>query len=1339
MILGRVNGKSSTNSFQFLVEDNARKYDYLQIMHPDGEFVLAQIEEIEKTPEKTIAFCNIIGYRNNGKLQGIRTPLDPNIEVLRAEDEFILTTLGLENNSNSGYLGTMDGHENIPVHIDLNKVLTKHVSVLAKSGSGKCVSPNTEILLSNGEYIKIGEITDKKLKEHKIIKDKIEYHINTNDKLKCIALDKDHKPIATKIKKFMRRKSPKWIYKISTNTGKKIIVTPEHKILTFPGEFTWKEAKSLNNNDYIILPKPKIQSANQKIDLIEIWKDSFEVRVRDPNILKILENPEILNKLSQRYGKKVKNYWIKKSCPLPIILQIDKDRNLGIKSKINTLYRKSQPLPTKIKVNEDFAKLIGYMLAEGHNNKTTIGFSNENKQIQKEYKLLSQKVFGVKANDIKRDNHFLIYNKFLALTLFKLGFTNSSYTKFIPKEIIIGNVKVIQSFLSTFINSDGHVTNNSSVIEINLASHELIDGLQKLLLRLEIVTVKNNKRIKGKLYPKITISCTKDMRKLNLNLFIEHKKERLLKGQGKKSNPNLDLVPNLQKKLEEIRNLLRISKTKTNPSFQALIYHNHNIGRKLLYEILKKYNSRLLEINKEIEKVQNIYYNLPQVNEETAWEVLIEAQRNTSTQNIASKTGFHQITINRIITKKTTLSNNIYKIASAFCNNNLKQDFKTIENLNYQDITNTSYNFCKNLNIPLNNLCKDIKVNKGYFYNSINTKSEIPYSMLLKFTNRIYKESQIIKQDIVHAKNLISQIEIAGNQDLYYDKITKVEKILSEYEYVYDLETEHHNFTANNLIIHNSYTVGVLLEEILLKKIPVVVIDPHGEYSTLKYPNPKDKENMIRFNIEPKGFLKQINEFSPDININKDAKPLKLSSKNLSSNELINLLPTKLSSSQMGLIYSALKNMGGRVDFSDLLFELQASEDNNSKWTLINIIEYLQKLKLFSEDPTLMGEIVQPGKMSIINLKGIDPEIQGIVAYKLISDLFTERKKGIIPPFFLVIEECHNFVPERSYGEAKSSAIIRQVAAEGRKFGLGLCLISQRPSRVEKNALSQTSTQIILKVTNPNDVRAIASSVEGITQNTAKDLPNIEVGTALISGIIDLPILVNIRPRMSKHGGEAVCTFTSFEDLQEDESDFLDKNEDYDHETIPVIKQKFTLEDIKLMHGENVNIKTELIPCVLLNCVRNTEEFNVLIDLVKLQVIENIEEVSGTSLLDFKLQSLNEREEKLLDIAIKLQGDFTPADLFGKSGLQFAELHDTINTLVTKGYFLKQGTEYILSDDMIFLATIHNKQFFQPIQYAKINGTQIEPKYKYDIVKEFLNKFFEVRNIKECSMVKYSI
>src|SRR2546427_400827 len=85
----------------------------------------------------------------------------------------------------------------------------------------------------------------------------------------------------------------------------------------------------------------------------------------------------------------------------------------------------------------------------------------------------------------------------------------------------------------------------------------------------------------------------------------------------------------------------------------------------------------------------------------------------------------------------------------------------------------------------------------------------------------------------------------------------------------------------------------------------------------------------------------------------------------------------------------------------------------------------------------------------------------------------------------LVVEESHNFCPQ--VGQAASSKVFRTLASEGRKFGLGLVVITQRAAKVDKNVLSQCNTQIILKVTNPNDLKAIIASVEGLTTAMAED------------------------------------------------------------------------------------------------------------------------------------------------------------------------------------------------------------------------------------------------------------
>ena len=71
--------------------------------------------------------------------------------------------------------------------------------------------------------------------------------------------------------------------------------------------------------------------------------------------------------------------------------------------------------------------------------------------------------------------------------------------------------------------------------------------------------------------------------------------------------------------------------------------------------------------------------------------------------------------------------------------------------------------------------------------------------------------------------------------------------------------------------------------------------------------------------------------------------------------------------------------------------------------------------------------------------------------------------------------------------------------------------------------LSQCGTQIILKVTNPNDVKAISASVEGLTAGMMDEVQTMPIGMAMVVGAgIQTPLLVDVRPRESRHGGTGV-------------------------------------------------------------------------------------------------------------------------------------------------------------------------------------------------------------------------
>jgi hypothetical protein len=79
----------------------------------------------------------------------------------------------------------------------------------------------------------------------------------------------------------------------------------------------------------------------------------------------------------------------------------------------------------------------------------------------------------------------------------------------------------------------------------------------------------------------------------------------------------------------------------------------------------------------------------------------------------------------------------------------------------------------------------------------------------------------------------------------------------------------------------------------------------------------------------------------------------------------------------------------------------------------------------------------------------------------------------------VVIEEAHVFIPKQEYTDTKYFAA--KVAREGRKFGVGLIVVSQRPRSIDSNVLSQLGSLAIMKVVQQEDQTQIASTSESLT------------------------------------------------------------------------------------------------------------------------------------------------------------------------------------------------------------------------------------------------------------------
>jgi DNA helicase HerA-like ATPase len=189
--------------------------------------------------------------------------------------------------------------------------------------------------------------------------------------------------------------------------------------------------------------------------------------------------------------------------------------------------------------------------------------------------------------------------------------------------------------------------------------------------------------------------------------------------------------------------------------------------------------------------------------------------------------------------------------------------------------------------------------------------------------------------------------------------------------------------------------------------------------------------------------------------------------------------------------------------------------------------------------PTDRTKLVEYGGISIVALAGYTGDFQATIYSLIAEEIFAARVSGDLKlPVLMLLEEAHNFVPARANtpAEENSIATTKQIAQEGRKFGVGLILISQRPSRLDETTLSQCNSFIIMRLVNPADQNFVRKVIESLGEDEAKMLPDLDVGEVLLSGqLINFPVLVRIKPPASQGEHEEQDAFKSLEDAHREE------------------------------------------------------------------------------------------------------------------------------------------------------------------------------------------------------------
>ena len=158
--------------------------------------------------------------------------------------------------------------------------------------------------------------------------------------------------------------------------------------------------------------------------------------------------------------------------------------------------------------------------------------------------------------------------------------------------------------------------------------------------------------------------------------------------------------------------------------------------------------------------------------------------------------------------------------------------------------------------------------------------------------------------------------------------------------------------------------------------------------------------------------------------------------------------------------------------------------------------------------------------VSIFDLSGIPKavldDLVGAILRILYDALFWGRRKpegGRDRPLLVVLEEAHSYLGNQSKGRA--ATVARQITKEGRKYGVGLMLVSQRPSEIDSTILSQCGTMVALRLTNEADRGHIRSCTSDNLEGLFAMLPILRTGEALVVGeAVNMPVraIINLPP-----------------------------------------------------------------------------------------------------------------------------------------------------------------------------------------------------------------------------------
>ena len=324
-----------------------------------------------------------------------------------------------------------------------------------------------------------------------------------------------------------------------------------------------------------------------------------------------------------------------------------------------------------------------------------------------------------------------------------------------------------------------------------------------------------------------------------------------------------------------------------------------------------------------------------------------------------------------------------------------------------------------------------------------------------------------------------------------------------------------HTFLCGQSGSGKTYALGVILEQLILQtRLPLVIMDPNGDYARLGEPRPD----------APAELAEAIRTVPMDVRGAHGSNPLRVTFLDLP--RPVQAAVLELDPIRDRAEYAAwmeLDEASLRHDLAATVAQLLAGDDEHRSFgqRLTNL--GVGSWSIWSRGVVADGLDVEP-RVRVLDLSEFDnPSEALITAIAMVETLWANRASR--QPTLLVIDEAHNLCPAEPSTPLERVLVDRliQIAAEGRKYGLWLLLSTQRPSKVHPQVVSQCDNLVLMRMNSPADLDELGRFFGFVPRGMLEASPYFSQGELLVAGgFIPVPSFGRVGQRLTVEPGTDV-------------------------------------------------------------------------------------------------------------------------------------------------------------------------------------------------------------------------